>query len=83
MLDYVLRDTRYYEISLISVARFGEKERRALLNSRVLLGATYHVTHIYKTAVVLEFIIGQSILAARTVGENSELQSAMSHQYFG
>ena len=28
------------------------------------------------------FIIGQSILAAR-IGENSKLQSAMSHQHFG
>ena len=27
--------------------------------------------------------IGQRILAARVIGENSELQSAMSHQYFG
>ena len=43
--EYVLPETRYYEINLISVARFGEKELRALLNSRVLVGATYHVTY--------------------------------------
>ena len=40
-LEYVLRDTRYYEISLLL----------ALLNSRVLVGATNHV--IIYTAVVL------------------------------
>ena len=42
--EYGLRDTRYYEVCLISVDLFGE-ELRALLNSRVLVGATYNVTH--------------------------------------
>ena len=53
MQDYV-RDARYYEISLISVARFGEKERRAVLISRVLLGATYHATHIVYSEVYIQ-----------------------------
>ena len=47
--EYVLGDTRYHEIILISVACFGEKELRALLDSRVLVGAPYHITHTYSS----------------------------------
>ena len=43
--EYVLRDSGYYEISLIPVDRFGEKELRAPSNSRMLVGATYNVKH--------------------------------------
>ena len=69
----------------ISVARFGEKELRALLTSRVLVGASYqsHIIHTSKYISRTRIYIRRSErLAARITGENSELQSAMSnHQY--
>ena len=72
--EYVLRNTRYYEIPVSLL--------RVLLNNRVLVGATYHATH--NTNLVQQsysyIYIGQSVLAARVIiGENSYLQIAMSH----
>ena len=74
--EYFLRDTSCYEILMSSVARIGGKEHRAQLNNLVLVGATYHVTHICSSCIRISYI-GRSVLEATTIGENNELQSAM------